>query len=769
MLWTDALESQFDRHARERGQDYEALGRVSLVRAGADGAEADRPGHAALPRLRHARATGCHPVLHLPAVRDDALQARVGDARRPGPGRETGAGRSGSHGSLAPAAGRASRPSAGPARRSRVGELRSLASETGTSWPAGREVVYEIDLPATLEGRGLVVGLFHRRRRKDGTWSRPQPLKAGRRMIDALPDPADREALSLLLGGHNIDTYYSYDPYETTGSDPLPPPGSAGAAGASRAVRRRAAASSVARQREEPQPLAWDDGGAWRFEMRVKAEGDRYVARRCPAPRRRRATPRPPPPSSPRAASCSWTAGRRPSTTAARSRGWPTSVATGGSRSRRPRARGCGRRCSRRARRPPVELPEELRIEEIRLAPCPRLRITARERGIRAASATSWPSRPSSTATRSCRPRRLVGRSPPGAPPRVYVRDAEAEQCAAGARCGRSGIKRPVSQGQRDGPSCLSPAPPRPRSCRRSRARAGTSRPRGGVYRRPRQRRACASRSGIDWFDLEATVDFEGQRRRRCRALLAGAAPRRAHRRARRRLARRAARGVARAPSRRSRASARREGEPPALPPQPGGRCSTRCSPRSREVEADEALRQGARSAAALRRESSPLDAAARVQRAAARLPARGARLAALPPRLRLRRLPRRRHGPRQDRAGAGAARGAARGAGERRPVARRRAALARLQLEGGGGALRARACACSTTPALDRRARGGAAFGDCDVVLTTYGTLRRDAALLQDVALRLRHPRRGAGDQERDAPSRRRRRGCCGPTIAWR
>jgi uncharacterized Zn finger protein len=40
LLWTDALESQFDRHARERGGTYEALGRVRLVRATADAAEA---------------------------------------------------------------------------------------------------------------------------------------------------------------------------------------------------------------------------------------------------------------------------------------------------------------------------------------------------------------------------------------------------------------------------------------------------------------------------------------------------------------------------------------------------------------------------------------------------------------------------------------------------------------------------------------------------------------------------------------------------------
>ncbi len=65
-------------------------------------------------------------------------------------------------------------------------------------------------------------------------------------------------------------------------------------------------------------------------------------------------------------------------------------------------------------------------------------------------------------------------------------------------------------------------------------------------------------------------------------------------------------------------------------------------------------------------------------------------RLAPLPARLRLRRLPGRRHGPRQDRAGARPARSPPRGAqaGEAAAVPRRRAALAGLQLARRGGAL---------------------------------------------------------------------------------
>ena len=101
-----------------------------------------------------------------------------------------------------------------------------------------------------------------------------------------------------------------------------------------------------------------------------------------------------------------------------------------------------------------------------------------------------------------------------------------------------------------------------------------------------------------------------------------------------------------------------------------------------------------------------------RRSRDAARIPARRTRLAALPSPVRARRLSRRRHGTRQDGAGARAARGAAlEGA---RSVARRRAAFARVQLDRARPSGSRRSCACSTQSgdrrSVDRRHRYRAA-----------------------------------------------------------
>ena len=129
--------------------------------------------------------------------------------------------------------------------------------------------------------------------------------------------------------------------------------------------------------------------------------------------------------------------------------------------------------------------------------------------------------------------------------------------------------------------------------------------------------------------------------------------------------------------------------------------------------------------------------------------------LAPLPPRVRFRRLPGRRHGPGQDRPGARPAGGAPRlRAQERTPaaaVAGRGAAVARLQLEAGGRPLHAEAPRPRPYRHRPRQARGRVRR------LRRHPDHLRHAAERyrrpQGLPVRLRHPRRGPGDQEREQP----------------
>ena len=82
-----------------------------------------------------------------------------------------------------------------------------------SEWPESRELLYVIDVNQTLQGQGLVLEIHYRERRKDGEWTRPKSQRIPRNIIPELSDPADREILTLLAGGKDLagnSTYYGF-------------------------------------------------------------------------------------------------------------------------------------------------------------------------------------------------------------------------------------------------------------------------------------------------------------------------------------------------------------------------------------------------------------------------------------------------------------------------------------------------------------------------------------------------------------------------------
>src|SRR5689334_12876012 len=81
-------------------------------------------------------------------------------------------------------------------------------------WPAGRELLYVIDVNQTLQNRSLMLEVHYRDRKKDGDWAKPKSQRFPRHIIPNLPDPVDREIMSLLAGGKDMGTnnnyYYGY-------------------------------------------------------------------------------------------------------------------------------------------------------------------------------------------------------------------------------------------------------------------------------------------------------------------------------------------------------------------------------------------------------------------------------------------------------------------------------------------------------------------------------------------------------------------------------
>ena len=297
------------------------------------------------------------------------------------------------------------------------------------------------------------------------------------------------------------------------------------------------------------------------------------------------------------------------------------------------------------------------------------------------------------------------------------VRDADAESAAPGTFAGVG------SEAGADG-AWRMPVKAMPRTARELIQAGWHVEAEGKAFRRPGETRVEV-RSGIDWFELHGKVDYGGATANLPQLL--GALRRGDN------MVRLgdgsfglAAGGMAQEVRPPGRAGVHRTG-PPAFPPEPGGtarrpaggaarrRRATRCS----SARASE-LRTftGFDAAAAAGGIPGPVCAITSAKASA------GCTSCAV----RLRRLPGGRHGPGQDGPGAGVAGSAPRAArrrGEPAAVAGRGAAVAGVQLEAGGGPLHPEAA--RARPHRHRTREPAPNFDDYDLVLTTYGTLRRD------------------------------------------
>jgi superfamily II DNA or RNA helicase len=141
-------------------------------------------------------------------------------------------------------------------------------------WPPGREVVYVVEVEATREGRGLVVEVGQRQRKKDGTYSRHRFQRIPAGQIPLLPESSDRELLSLFLGAREESAYLPT--YDLFAHDAAPVryrlPGPAQELLLSRMCATGRCLMRLTSDDPEPQPLYWDDGLPWEFWLHVSRD-----------------------------------------------------------------------------------------------------------------------------------------------------------------------------------------------------------------------------------------------------------------------------------------------------------------------------------------------------------------------------------------------------------------------------------------------------------------------------------------------------------------
>lgn len=134
--------------------------------------------------------------------------------------------------------------------------------------PRHREVLYMVEAGDARISSCLILSLASRDRKSNGDWTRPKPLSLKFLEIAQLPLAEDRELVSALGGGAQ---YYGYseNPYLAipTCYQVAPPLATSVIPRAARAGR---CYLRDAESREDPLLLSWDEGAPWQFKIEMR-------------------------------------------------------------------------------------------------------------------------------------------------------------------------------------------------------------------------------------------------------------------------------------------------------------------------------------------------------------------------------------------------------------------------------------------------------------------------------------------------------------------
>jgi hypothetical protein len=138
------------------------------------------------------------------------------------------------------------------------------------TWPARTEVVYILDAARSNAIGALALGIATRRRDKEGELRNiPKPCPMSRGRIAALPIQEDREILTLLIGANPYQSYDYYDSHDR-GPDYFSLSALMAQTVLPRVVRTGRCFLPFTQEEIEKLPLAWDDGEPWRFVLEVR-------------------------------------------------------------------------------------------------------------------------------------------------------------------------------------------------------------------------------------------------------------------------------------------------------------------------------------------------------------------------------------------------------------------------------------------------------------------------------------------------------------------
>ncbi|MBI1792100.1 MAG: DEAD/DEAH box helicase [Acidobacteria bacterium] len=157
--------------------------------------------------------------------------------------------------------------------------LDRLAAEAGRRrssevWRDGREIYYIIDAAATSAYQSLYLEIALRERKQNGEWGKLKAYRIPRENVRKLPDEGDRDILTLLGG---VGELYSFEDASMPSAFRL-------RTGLPAALLPKLCATGRCRLRagglasmEEPAALDWDDGPPWQLRLVVERSQDHWV------------------------------------------------------------------------------------------------------------------------------------------------------------------------------------------------------------------------------------------------------------------------------------------------------------------------------------------------------------------------------------------------------------------------------------------------------------------------------------------------------------
>lgn len=369
-------------------------------------------------------------------------------------------------------------------------------------WPSARQILYFVDVGASTAAGALVIAVAARDRKRDGSFGKISPRVLSRKRIAALPVAEDRDLLSRIAGGEQYYGY-TYMDAQLPSSFAIPYPLSETILEA--AIRTGRCYVRRGTGFDNLSPLSWEEGEPWKLELHMeRADAKNWTLRG----RLTRATPSGPElielntpelllPHGP--IICAGVASRlAPDTSAS----WVSHLRTG------PPVRASERESDdllmallTASNLPPLKVPEELRFQEVAMDPQPRLQFSqhAQRAGLTAQLSFDYgghtvPELPKARGFFEEDPRRFI------------LRDRDAEYAAA-ARLTDLGLRfHPPDFWNKQGRWELT-ASRLPRAARALVEAGWHVEAEGKAFRRPGSSSLRVS-SGVDWFELHGEVRY---------------------------------------------------------------------------------------------------------------------------------------------------------------------------------------------------------------------------------------------------------------------